>query len=203
MSQIEAVIFDIGNVLLPFDWGIACERFCERANCTRRELDDYIVTMPFTIQFELGQMTAQQFYETIARDLRFPGPYEEFVGIWSDVFTPNEAVVKLAQNLKGRYRRYLVSNTNTIHIEFIFARFPFMKEFDGHVLSFEIGCMKPDRRIYEHALAKFGLVGEQAVFIDDILANVEAARGVGLHALQYRDFEQLCEGLTKLGVTPI
>jgi HAD superfamily hydrolase (TIGR01509 family) len=71
------------------------------------------------------------------------------------------------------------------------------------VLSYEVGLMKPDRRIYELTLRRFGLTAAQTVFVDDVLANVEGARAAGLHGIHYQNPEQVRQELTKLGVTPI
>lgn len=199
----EAVIFDLGNVLLSFNWDVAVERFCARANCERRKLDDYIVTTPFTNQLAEGKLSKQRFFEIITKDFKFPGSYEEFALIWSDIFTVDEVMVALAAALRGHYRRYVLSNTNAVHMDFIFARYPFIHTFEGLVLSHEVGLQKPDHRIYEWTLARYGLTASRTVFIDDIWANVEGARGVGMQAIHHRDAASTREGLTKLGVTGI
>jgi putative hydrolase of the HAD superfamily len=112
-------------------------------------------------------------------------------------------MVALAARVKGRYRRFILSNTNAIHMAFIFGRFPFMHTFDGYILSHEVGLLKPDRRIYEVTLERFGLKAAESVFIDDILANVEGAQAVGIHGIHHRDARSTREGLTKLGVVGI
>ena len=203
MSAIETVIFDLGNVLLPFDWGIARKRMCQRTGCSRRELEDFIVTTPFLGQLEVGQLTAQDFFKIVARDLRFTGPQAEFDEIWSDIFTIDEAMVGLSQTLKGSYRRFILSNTSPQHIEFVFAKYPVLRDFDGHILSYEVGLMKPDRRIYELALQRFGIVAERAVFIDDLPANVAGACAVGLAAIQHKSFQKTRRELTRLGIPNI
>jgi len=200
---VEAVIFDLGNVLLPFDWDIAVDKFCARTGRLRRELDNYMVTMPFPNQLSLGHMTKEEFFRIVAHDFGFDGDYEEFAQIWSDIFTSDEEMINLAALLKGRYRRFALSNTNPIHMDFIFARYPFIHTFDGLILSHEVGLMKPDHRIYELTLEQFGLKASDVVFIDDILVNVEAAEAVGLRGIHHRDARRTREELTKLGVLPI
>ncbi|MBI3877210.1 MAG: hypothetical protein HY300_14850, partial [Verrucomicrobia bacterium] len=157
MNQIEAVVFDLGNVLLPFDWDIAADRFCARCGCDRRKLDDYIVTTPFINQLALGKMTKEKFFQTFVADFGFPGRFDEFALLWSDVFTEDKAMIALAARLKGRYRRFILSNTNAIHIEFILSRYPFMKDLEGHIFSHEVGLEKPDPEIYRLTLRQFGL----------------------------------------------
>lgn len=203
MSAIDAVIFDLGNVLLNFDWEIPANRLCERTGRTRRELDDYIVTTPFVNQLGLGQITERKFYEVVKRDFEFAGSYEEFADLWSDMFTPNEPLLALAAKLKGKLPRFILSNTNAIHIEFVFRRYPYIRDFDGHILSNEVGLQKPDPAIYELTVQRFGLRAERAVFIDDLQVNVDAARAAGLQAIHHQTNDQTLRELTNLGVPPI
>ena len=158
---------------------------------------------PFLGQLEIGQLTAQQFFEIVSRDLRFTGAQAEFDEIWSDIFTIDEAMVGLTQALKGSYRRFILSNTSPQHIEFVFAKYPVLRDFDGHILSYEVGLMKPDRRIYELALQRFGIIAERAVFIDDLPANVAGAREIGLAAIQHKSFQKTRRELTRLGIPNI
>lgn len=203
MSDIDAIIFDLGNTLLFFDWDITADRLCARTGKARRELDDYIVTTPFVNQLCIGELSREHFFEIIARDLGFDGDYNEFFLIWSEIFTPNEPMIGLSASLKGRQRRFVLSNTNAIHMDYVFVNYPFIHDFDGLILSHDVGLMKPDARIYRLALSRFGLEPKRTVFIDDILANVDGARAVGLHGIHYRSAEQVRQELTKLGVAPI
>ena len=203
MKPIAAVVFDLGNVLLPFNWDLAADRFCAVVNQTRREFDDYIVTMPFVHQLEIGKIEKGAFYRRMCADFGFAGSYSEFAEIWSDIFTVDEGMFGLAAVLKGRLPRYILSNTNPIHMDFVFERFPAVKDFDGHVLSHEVGCLKPDPLIYKLARERLGVPAEQVVFIDDIRANVEGAWAAGWQAIQHRDYASTRVELTKLGVAGI
>ena len=136
-------------------------------------------------------------------DLGFDGTYKEFAVLWSDIFVPNEPMIELSEKLKGEATRIVLSNTNAFHADFILERYPFVREFEGLVLSHEVGLMKPDPRIYELALARFRLSAGRTVFVDDILANVEGARAVGLYGIHYENSDQVHQELTKLGIWPI
>jgi len=200
MSGIDAVIFDLGNVLLFFDWEIAANRLCARTGKSRQELDHYIMATPFVDQLVRGELTKQRFFEIVSGDLGFAGTYEEFAVLWSDIFAPNEPMISLARELKGKVQRIVLSNTNEIHMDFVLERHPFLRELEGLVLSHEVGLMKPDRRIYELALRRFKLTAARTVFVDDILANVEGARAAGLHGIHYQNPGQVRQELAKLGV---
>ena len=99
--------------------------------------------------------------------------------------------------------RLLLSNTNAIHMDYIFERYRFLDDFDAHVLSHEVGLLKPDAAIYRYTLEKYGLAAERTVFLDDLTTNVEGARRVGMQAIHYQNPEQARAELTKLGVSPI
>ena len=203
MNPIATVIFDLGNVLLPFDWGQARKRMSTATGCSRREVEDYFVKTPFLGQLEIGQLTAQQFFEIVARDLRFRGSRTEFDEILSNIFTIDDAMIRLTQALKGVYRRFILSNTIPQHIEYVFAKYPVLRDFDGHILSYEVGLMKPDRRIYERTVQQFGIVAERAVFIDDLPANIAGAQAIGLPAIQHKSFIKTRRELTRLGIPNI
>jgi putative hydrolase of the HAD superfamily len=203
VSDIDAVIFDLGNVLVAVDEGRAADRLAARTGKTRQQINEYAHSTPHAMNLALGKLTRQQFFETVAHDLAFDGTYEEFATIWSEIFTPIEPMIALAQSLKNRVRRLILSNTNAIHMDYIFEQFRFLDDFDALILSHEVGLLKPDAAIYKLALAKHVLTAARTVFIDDLAINVEGARQVGLHAIQFYDAEQAQAELTKLGLSPI
>jgi glucose-1-phosphatase len=201
--MIDAIIFDLGNVLIEVREDVALQRLGERTGKTPRALADYVMLTPFVTQLARGELTPQRFFQIAAQDLEFTGTFDEFAWIWSDIFAPIEPMIALAQSLQGRYRRYVLSNTNAIHADFFVPRYPFLRELDGWVFSHEVGLLKPDPQIYRLTLERFGLQPDRTVFIDDLAANAEGARAVGLHAIHHRGFDNTCRELTKLGVLPI
>jgi putative hydrolase of the HAD superfamily len=203
MNGIEAIIFDLGNVLLAFDDARASERLASRTGKTRQEIEAYGRSTPYMHELALGKLSKKRFFHTVANDLAFDGTYEEFALLWSDIFTPIEPMVALAESLKTRVPRLLLSNTNAIHTDFVLENFPFLNDFDAHVFSHEVGLLKPDAAIYQHTLSKYGLTAERTVFLDDIAANVDSARRVGMVGIQYQNPDQVRTELTKLGVSPI
>ncbi len=203
MSGIDAVIFDLGGVLVHVDETRALERFAVRTGRTAPDVADYFRRTSHATEFSLGKLTRRRFYEVVAKDLNFDGGYEEFAQIWSEVFLPIEPMVTLAESLKTRLPRVILSNTNALHMDYIVEHYPWINDFDAQVLSHEVGLLKPDPAIYELTLRRCGLQAPRAVFIDDLAANVEAARRVGLQGIQYQSADQVRAELTKLGLAPI
>jgi putative hydrolase of the HAD superfamily len=203
MNGIDAIIFDLGDVLLTVDEARAMARMADRTGKTHQEIEAYIFGTPYVHELALGKLSKMQFFRTIAKDLGFDGSYDEFALIWSEVFTPIEPMIALAESLKTCLPRLVLSNTNAIHIDYILEHYPFLNDFDAHVFSHEVGLLKPDAAIYRHALDKFGLTAARTVFLDDLMANVDGARRVGMQAIQFQNPEQARAELTKLGLSPI
>ena len=122
--------------------------------------------------------------EVIERVLRKPFRY-----------TANEKMVSFLVSLKKKYNVYLLSNVGQQDLERIADR-KFMTAADGGVFSCMEGCVKPDQKIYEKLIEKYGIVPEETVFIDDGAANVATARKMGFHAVRYitarRTESQVC-----------
>ena len=203
MSGIDAIIFDLGGVLVHVDETRALERFAVRTGRTPTDISDYLRRTSHATEFALGKLTRRGFYRVVAKDLNFDGGFEEFAQIWSEVFSPIEPMVALAESLKTRLPRVILSNTNPLHIDHLIKHYPWINDFDAQVLSYEVGLLKPDAAIYDLTLRRCGLQAPRAVFIDDLAANVEAARRVGLQGIQYQSADQVRAELTKLGLAPI
>ena len=203
MSGIDAIIFDLGGVLVHLDEAHALERFAARTGRTVADISDYLRRTSHATEFALGKLTRRRFYRVVAKDLNFDGSYEEFAQVWSEIFSPIEPMVALAESLRTQLPRVILSNTNPFHIDYVVEHYPWINDFDAQVLSYEVGLLKPDAAIYELTLRQCGLQAPRAVFIDDLAANVEAARRVGIHGIHYQNVDQVRSELTKLGVAPI
>ena len=203
MKPVQAVIFDLGNVLLRVEERRFAERMVARMTKSPATLADFFGCSAAVQANSTGQNSSREFYEAVVAETGFCGTYADFVTIWCDIFTPIQPTLALALQLKGKLPRIILSNTNALHMEYVFREFPYIHDFDGHILSHEVGLLKPDARIYELTLARYGLVAERTVFVDDLAANCAGARAVGLQAIQCVNPEQTCRELTNLGVLSI
>ena len=185
--MIKSFLFDIGNVLLPFDFSIAMRRLEKK--CELPFPLAMHVWEPVRHAYEEGGIGRAEFLEQTMSILKFGGTEAEFIAIWEDIFTENPPMTALAGTLHSQYPLYLLSNTNDIHVDYIFRRYPVFGLFAGAVYSYREKCTKPGRVIYEAAMQKFGIVPSETVFIDDLPANVQTARELGFVAIQY-DFNR-------------
>ena len=113
----------------------------------------------------------------------------------------DQTVQGLAELTAAGMPCYALSNMEPDAFAIRLARFPFMKWFDGHVISGLEGVVKPDRRIFEILLQRHGLEPQSTVFVDDQERNVAAARALGINALHYTSAQQLRQDLRALGIT--
>ena len=97
----------------------------------------------------------------------------------------DESVDMLRSLRQNGIRTFALTNFSAETYPLAVARFPFLSEFDGTVVSGEEGVVKPDLQIYERLLQRYSITATRAVFIDDRLENVEAARRLGLYGIHF------------------
>jgi FMN phosphatase YigB (HAD superfamily) len=195
----EAIIFDIGNVLLRFDFSVFARRVAPFCSARPEPFDGLLE--PLKIRLESGRISGDTFLEEAAGFLGFSGDPSLLRSAWQEIFTPIEATHALVERLHNRRPLFLLSNTNDLHAEYFLSRYPVFSRFKDAVYSHECGLMKPDASIYRHALEKFNLRSEQVFFIDDLYPNVEAARASGWRTHHYSadSHHLLLEELEALG----
>ena len=106
----------------------------------------------------------------------------------------------MLKDLKRKYPLILVSNTNEAHAEFIRSQYRIFDYFDHHILSYEVGSLKPDAKIFERAILASGCSPDALFFTDDRAENVEAAKELGMYAHQFVSESRLIEALRQAGV---
>jgi epoxide hydrolase-like predicted phosphatase len=175
-----AIVFDLGKVLVDFDYSIAARKIAARSTKQIPDLKHFIGNSPLLQQFEHGDLTREQFFAEIQTITGFTGTLEEFVADFADIFVPIPAMIELHAELRQRgFQTYIFSNTNDIAIEHISREFPFFKHFDGYIYSYKVGAMKPDLRIYEAMEKMCGRVLQDIVYLDDREENVTAGASRG------------------------
>ncbi len=197
--MVDAIIFDIGNVLLRFDFSLVTQRIAPF--CSTAESSIHSLLAPLKDELESGRIEGEAFLQEASRIIGYTGERSLFRAAWQEIFTPIEATHRLVEQLHHTRPLFLLSNTNDLHAEYFLSRYPVFARFQDAVYSHECGLMKPAASIYEHALGKFGLRAEQVFFIDDLAPNVEAARAAGWRTHHYSEdaHGQLLAELTSAG----
>jgi len=180
----DTYLFDIGNVIITFDFTIAARKIASHATVEPEEL--LALVSPLTIDLELGRLTPDAFIEAASARIGYTGDPEYFRTSFADIFELNRPMVSFIESLKAQGKPlYLLSNTNGIHVPFFQATYPVFGLFDGGIYSHEVGLMKPDPAIFEVVKSTLPLDASRTIYIDDMPANCETARAAGFHAVPY------------------
>jgi FMN phosphatase YigB (HAD superfamily) len=180
MPKPEVVAFDLGKVLLDFDYRIAARRIAGRSKLDWPAVQTFLDHSPLLFTYETGLMTRQQFYEAVCKETGFNGTIAEFGAFFADIFWPIEPMVALHAELRAKgLPTYIFSNTNDLAMEHINRNFAFMHDFTAHIFSYQVGAMKPAVKIYEVLEKLCGCRGAEILYLDDRQENVDggAARG--------------------------
>src|SRR5476649_1125211 len=145
-----AIVFDLGKVLVDFDWSIAAKKIAARSATPPEQFHKFLATSPLLWQYECGQLSRAKFFEAIRAATGFQGSVAEFNGFFAEIFTEISPMIALHAELRQRgLPTYIFSNTNDLAIEHVRLDYPFFKHFDGYIFSYEVGAMKPHSKIYE------------------------------------------------------
>jgi len=197
--MIRCVISDMGKVILHFDRGIFYEKIAGFCPYSKDEVERLTLqNFDIIVSFNEGAISPQEFYRLVISKLKAEIGYDEFYAIYSDVFFLNSSVLEIMKRLKRNYKLILLSNTDVMHFTFIKKRFPEILIFDDYILSYEVGAMKPDSRIYEEALKRTGFKPEECLFIDDTEENIEGAQRLGINVILMEprtDLEAVLRGM--------
>lgn len=201
MTTPKAVVFDLGKVLVDFDYAIAARRIAARGTMSLLEIARYINQSPIFVQYETGTVSTEQFYEEIRRATGFRGDLAEFSEYFADIFSPIEPMIELQAELRQRgLTTFAFSNTNELAAEHIRRTFPFYGTFDGIILSYQHGVMKPAARLYEIIEQESGRRGAEILYFDDRAENVAAGAARGWHAILQESPAKSLAAVRKLGL---
>jgi glucose-1-phosphatase len=198
---IRAFLFDIGNVLLKFDFSKALRAVAEKSDVAN-ETEALGLIDRIKVAYEDGQIDRGTFLRGVFDVLKYRGTEAAFINAWEDIFEPNEPIVAVVEELATQFPLYLLSNTNDIHRDYFLRQYPFFRHFKGGTYSDTARASKPGREIYEIACREHGFSPAETFFIDDLLPNIETARALGFHAHHYHfdRHSDLMDDLRAVGV---
>lgn len=204
MSQgIKVVIFDLGNVLLDFDFNIAAKRiayFCEKSP---KEIVALFLGSNITSLFEESKISPEDFFDRLKNMLDLKISYARFIPIWNEIFflsAKNRSVYSLANNLRNNYRIAVLSNINILHYDYIKEHYPVLNIFNEVFASCKMGLIKPDPRIYKQVLQALDVKPEEVFYTDDREELVKSAAALNINSFIFTDFKRLKSDLINLGV---
>jgi FMN phosphatase YigB (HAD superfamily) len=187
MTKISAIIFDLGGVLLDLDQERTIRTFARLGV----DLEELNTRSTIFNDFETGKIAAADFRQGIKSVLKGEITDEQIDQAWNAMLLETNAErFEIIGALRSRFKTYLLSNTNSIHIDSFHQyldRFSGLNTwntlFDKQFLSYEIGLRKPGKEIYQYVLDAIGCKGNECLFIDDSVPNLHGAEVAGIHTL--------------------
>jgi FMN phosphatase YigB (HAD superfamily) len=205
-SGIRTIIFDIGRVLVRVDVGRAKAGLAKGLSLSPEELWSAIEKDPRWSDWQEGRMSPRDWYLNLSSRLGIALDFEQFTAVWNSTLDPEPILpIPLFESLSKHYRLGLLSNTDPIHVAKLESTYEFFRFFPAAVRTYScsVGASKPNPIIYQAALKACKTRAQEAVYIDDILTYVEAARRLGMSGIQFQSPEQLRADLQALGVGPL
>ena len=187
MAAPKAIIFDLGNVLLPIDLDKTYAAFSSYSSFSKEEIGSIIINNQLWVPYESGKQSDIEFREFLRSRLDLTISDVEFDEAFSALLLDFHAgVYEWIASLQSTYHLILLSNTSSIHAE----RFTkvsigptgenLFSLFHHVYYSFEMGLVKPDPAIYHRVLTEQGFSPSQVLFFDDNLANINSAKSIGI-----------------------
>lgn len=196
-QKIQAIIFDLGRVLVAIDDTLLVERlFKGLAADDSQQLARRTMADPAMIDFNSGRISSETFYERMRSTYQLDIDFEEFKNLWCRIFYPMEGMEELVMQLVGKVTLGLLSDTDPLHWNYLIGKWSWLGIFKNPTLSFQIGVMKPAPAIYRTAAENVDTPPQQCLYIDDLEDNVQAARAVGMSGLRFESVPQLRRCLT-------
>jgi FMN phosphatase YigB (HAD superfamily) len=205
-TNIKAIFFDLGNVLVRFDLAILEKGYAEYGYKPHMDIARYIMESDTGRSYMRGRINSSVFYEKTRRHFRMKISFGDFYRVWNSMFYPYPEMELIVRSVKEKYPEVtlvLISDTNEGHYRFIKENYAFLEVLDRYVLSYEVGWMKPDKRIYRKAIDASGSPARDIFYTDDRLDLIEKARTMGIRAYQFTGHEALLAQLAKFGLTNI
>jgi HAD superfamily hydrolase (TIGR01549 family) len=195
---IKAVYFDLGGVIVRTEFQAPRERLADRVGMTYEELVKAVFESRTSREASIGKISEDDHWKAVVRSLRLsPREMESarnefFAGDIVDI-----ALLDYIRALRPRYRTGLISNAWD-GLRPYMEREKFVDAFDALTISAEVGFMKPEAAIFQHALDQLEVKPGQAVFVDDFAENITGCEAVGMHGILFRTVDQTLKDLKKI-----
>lgn len=198
---IKAVFFDLGGVIVRTEFQAPRQQLAERFGMEYDDLDKIVFGGGLSgtaARASLGEILVDEHWKAVANRLKIQ--HEEIAAVRAEFFAGDiidRTLVEYIRSLRGKYKTGLISNAWSDLRDFV-VREKFDDAFDKMIISAEVGAMKPDPKIFQIALDAFGVKPKEAVFVDDVEANIEGSEKVGMKGIHFKDAESTLKQLKKL-----
>jgi HAD superfamily hydrolase (TIGR01509 family) len=195
-------LFDLGNTVIKLAYERVMENICKLASTKRDELVDLLEQAGGYRDMERGAITFVEFYDFLRERAEYRGSLGDLQKTWSDFFDgAMPGIEDVLERVRKRYRVAFLSNSNEVHADVIPRQYAALfRPDDRFIFSHRFKTAKPDPQMFRRALEVIGALPQHAIFVDDAMENVLAARSIGMKAYQFRDSPTLLSELQRDGL---
>ena len=201
-ASADALLFDLGRVVLDIDFNKALACWAGHAGCTPAELAGRFAMNDSFKHHEVGRIDDAAFFASLRQSLGIGITDDQFLEGWNAIFAGEMPdIAALLARAARRLPLYAFSNTNRAHeAHFSLAFADVLGHFRKIFLSSTIGLRKPDAAAYDHVVKEIGVPAKRIVFFDDVMENIEGARARGLTAVHVTSTRDVADALAALGI---
>jgi putative hydrolase of the HAD superfamily len=201
-NSADALLFDLGRVVIDIDFGKALTCWAGHAGCAPTDLAARFVREESYRHHEVGQIEDAAYFQSLRDSLGIGISDAQFLEGWNAIFAGEmPGIAPLLKRAAARLPLYAFSNTNRPHVEhFSKAYADVLGHFREMFLSSTIGLRKPDAAAYDHVVKAIGVPASRIVFFDDLADNIEGARARGLVAVHVTSPDDVANALNALGI---
>ena len=185
------VVFDVGKVLVDFSF-TEFQNFLIENGAELKGTQEFIERTSL-YDFEKGFINEAQYLYLVNSILKKKLLNTEIKNKWENIFIPIERMINFAKEVSEKTPTYLLSNTNPTHWAYLEKNYGITDFVQGFLTSHDAGAMKPENKIYGTFIEKFDLIPEELIFIDDLEANILAAKELGWNVVHHVDIDRTIE----------
>ncbi len=196
--KIKAVFFDFGGVIQRTEFQAPRQQLAQRFGMEYEDIDNIVFNSPTARQATVGEIPVKKHWDAVAKRLKVGR--EEIATVENDFFAGDvidHSIVEYLRSLRPRFKMGLISNAWSDMRGYL-VRKKLDELFDTLTISAEVGVAKPEAKIYRIALEQAQVRAGEAVFVDDVLANIEASAAVGMKGIQFKDPQSTVKQLKQL-----
>ena len=196
--NIRAIFFDFGGVIQRTEYQAPRQHLAQRFGMEYDDIDKLVFGSPSAMKATLGEINVKEHWKSIARRLKLQShAIESFEADFFEGDVIDHSILQLLRSLRPRFKTGLISNAWSDMREYL-VRKKIDEVFDTVTISAEVGVAKPNVNIYLLALEQAQVKAGEAVFVDDVAANIEACEQVGMKGILFKDPQESMEQLKKL-----
>jgi len=198
----DALLFDLGRVVLDIDFSKAIGCWAAHAGCEPSDILARYVRDEAYRHHETGKISDAEYFESLRASLGIRITDAQFLEGWNAIFAGEmPGIAELLARAAGHIPLYAFSNTNQPHVDhFSQVHADLLGHFREIYLSSTIGLRKPDRAAYEHVVDAIEVPASRILFFDDLAENIEGARACGLMAVHVTSSADVADALAALGI---